>query len=1003
MQSKDARFIETLKVPISTMNDKSGGEKQGGGRPPFWEMVFWWTRKPLIGARAVIAASLLPEEIDVNEFMRITKLLEKTPHRYSPNLDQWKKYFEGKKLLDPFAGFGSIPLEGLRLGLQVTASELLPTAYIFLKAVLDYPVRYGDKLAEDVKKWGDWITENLRKDSDIKELYEGDVAVYIGTWEVKCPHCARWTPLVGNWWLARVKNKEGYKRLAYMDYERGKDGIKIKVVDVNRDIRKKWQEKENALMKGAKVSSGRGEIVAGGKTYKVPSSNLNSRRQQATCLNCGSLIRFVDEEGSHYTEKKEVAKDERNELEWYVKWALKKYHQGDEGYARQRLLVKVKTVDKDLVFEPCNEKDNEKLDKAKEKIRELEKKGDVDIPYEHLQPYGGATLGDIHKIFINWHSLFNPRQLFTLVKLAKLIREAGKKVEEEKKKQGWSEKEARGYAEGVATYLGVALVRYVDYNTIVTVWNPGGQLPAQVAHSLSMRGIAMQWNWGDVSPYIGMSGTGGWIKNLNSLHSRVVPYFTSTSFLSSSNRKIEENLDNNSKSIILLDDATTLSKVNEKYDVIVTDPPYADDVAYTELSDFYYVWLKRALSDVDNGKLVPRFHPEVFFKKIGTRYVEIKTQWQEFAKREVSEYPARFLDSGNPKKKAREHFQNLLTQSFIAMRNHLKENGLLVTYYAHTSPEAWASLLEAGWKGAKAKVTNAFPLTTESAQRVTARGKLALDTSIVVVWRIEEQKEEKNILDLKDRIINSAKNRTKGLIRQGYVGRDVLVGAMASALGIVTEHKDLYDGKGDLSVGKLLTEYVYPFTAMGIVESLREMAKVGEIKSPEILFYLLVKALFGSKEKMIDKKMDRNDINLLKISTKVNPNKLIGDCVIKKIKGEYILQEPTSSEILFLEAFLREKRGINPGKVKLRNSLDALHLLEYYSVIFGEKKFKERWQELKEKYPSELEEAFSLAKILSQILPDVDCEKSLAGEFARKIEDRPKSTQLEFGGILKWE
>lgn len=1001
MQSKDVRFIETLKVPISTMNDKSGGEKQGGGRPPFWEMVFWWTRKPLIGARAVIAASLLPEEIDVNEFMRITKLLEKTPHRYSPNLDQWKKYFEGKKLLDPFAGFGSIPLEGLRLGLQVTASELLPTAYIFLKAVLDYPVRYGDKLVEDVKKWGNWITENLRKDSDIKELYEGDVAVYIGTWEVKCPHCARWTPLVGNWWLARVKNKEGYKRLAYMDYERGKDGIKIKVVDVNRDIRKKWQEKENALMKGAKVSSGRGEIVAGGKIYKVPSPNLDSRRQQATCLNCGSLIRFVDEEGSHYTEKKEVAKDGRNELEWYVKWALKKYHQGDERYARQRLLVKVKTVDKDLVFEPCNEKDNEKLDKAKKKIKELEEKGDVDMPVEKLAPYGtvDAWLKPILCGITEWYKIFNSRQLLTLVKLAKLIREAGKKVEEEKIKERWSEKEARCYAEAVTTYLGVALVRYVDDNCLSTMWYAGHSLPPAAVHALSLRGLAMTWNWGEPTPFVKLSGTLSWSMNISKVD-KIIKYLSPGEF---DTRKTLNEEPRQLKIEVHLDDATTLSKVNEKYDVIVTDPPYANDVAYTELSDFYYVWLKRALSDVEDGKLVPRFHPEAFFKRIGTKYVEVKTQWQEFAKKEVSINPGRFIKDKNKKASGEEHFRTLLTQSFIAMKNHLKEDGLIVTYYAHTSPEAWASLLEAGWKGAKAKVTNAFPLTTESAQRVTARGKLALDTSIVVVWRIEEQKEEKNILDLKDRIINSAKNRTKGLIRQGYVGRDVLVGAMASALGIVTEHKDLYDGKGDLSVGKLLTEYVYPFTAMGIVESLREMAKVGEIKSPEILFYLLVKALFGSKEKMIDKKMDRNDINLLKISTKVNPNKLIGDCVIKKIKGEYILQEPTSSEILFLEAFLREKRGINPGKVKLRNSLDALHLLEYYSVIFGEKKSKERWQELKEKYPSELEEAFSLAKILSQILPDVDCEKSLAGEFIRKIEDRPKPTQLEFGGILKWE
>jgi len=53
------RFIETTKFPIDLVNDKSGGEKQGGGRPPFWEMVFWWTRKPLIGARAVVAAEWL--------------------------------------------------------------------------------------------------------------------------------------------------------------------------------------------------------------------------------------------------------------------------------------------------------------------------------------------------------------------------------------------------------------------------------------------------------------------------------------------------------------------------------------------------------------------------------------------------------------------------------------------------------------------------------------------------------------------------------------------------------------------------------------------------------------------------------------------------------------------------------------------------------------------------------------------------------------------------------
>ena len=320
------------------------------------------------------------------------------------------------------------------------------------------------------------------------------------------------------------------------------------------------------------------------------------------------------------------------------------------------------------------------------------------------------------------------------------------------------------------------------------------------------------------------------------------------------------------------------------------------------------------------------------------------------------------------------------------MREHLKEDGLLVTYYAHTSPEAWASLLEAGWKGAKATITNAFPLATESAQRVTARGKLALDTSVVVVWRVGEQERERNIVDLREEIIEAAKNRAKELIEQGYVGRDVLIGAMAAALNIVTRYRGLYDARGDLDVSRLLTEYVYPFTAIGIAESLREIARVGEIKSPEALFYLLVKALFGSKEKMIVKKMDRSDINLLKISTRVDTNKLIGDNIIKEVKEGYKLQEPATDDASLLERFLKEERGINLAKPKIRNSLDILHLMEYYSMMFPLSKLKDRWEEIKNEYPSEADEAFTLATILYQILPKVDAERKLTGEFVGKIK-----------------
>ena len=373
-----ARFVESGKFPVWVVNEASAKEKGGGGRPDYWEMVFWWTRKPLASARAVIAGALLPEDIDTQRFVsnivcaqiQENKVVN-VPHRANPRLPpEWRKYFEGKKLLDPFAGFGSIPLEALRLGLsKVVAVELLPTAYVFLKAVLEYPLKYGKQLVEDVEKWGTWVTERLREDPLISELYEPDVAVYIGTWEVKCPHCGRWTPLVGNWWLARVKGGEGeeeeeegvssgpFKRLAWMTY-RVEDGeVKIGVTDLNKELgfKKKMQIQ-------AKVDTKQGKVTVGSRSFAVPKPNIE-RNERATCLCCGNSIRLFDpQNGQHYTDNKKLSKEVKQHLVWYVKYVLQKYHEGDESYARPRLFVKVKLKDKDLEFEPCTEEDQQELE-----------------------------------------------------------------------------------------------------------------------------------------------------------------------------------------------------------------------------------------------------------------------------------------------------------------------------------------------------------------------------------------------------------------------------------------------------------------------------------------------------------------------------------------------------------------------------------------------------------------------------------------------------------------
>jgi putative DNA methylase len=260
------RFIESPLFPVDVVNEASAREKEGGGRPDYWEMVFWWTRKPLAGARAVVAGATLPATVEPYRFNLMLRLTPdrrsggpKATHRLNPAIPEGLRgYFRSKKLLDPFAGFGSIPLEAVRLGMgEVVAVEFLPTAYVFLKAVLEYPKwaterGVSEKLMEDVRRWGEWVAEELRGDPDIQELYDGGVAVYIGTWEVLCPTCRRYTPLVGNWWLARVKGDRGYRRLAWVKPVTSGGRVGVEVVDLNRI---------HGSMAGARLKAGKKQIA----------------------------------------------------------------------------------------------------------------------------------------------------------------------------------------------------------------------------------------------------------------------------------------------------------------------------------------------------------------------------------------------------------------------------------------------------------------------------------------------------------------------------------------------------------------------------------------------------------------------------------------------------------------------------------------------------------------------------------------------------------------------
>ena len=672
------------------------------------------------------------------------------------------------------------------------------------------------------------------------------------------------------------------------------------------------------------------------------------------------IYKPIDEEGNHY-----LNKVKGKDLEFYVKWALKKYHEGDERFARQRLLVKVKIEDRDLIFESATFEDNKKLEIAKEKIKRLIENGDVDIPNEPIPEYENRRITPI--LGVNkWFQFFNPRQLLTLVKITKLIREVGKKVEEEKIKEGWDKDKAFKYSEAIATYLSIALLRYITFNSITSPIRVDTLFNAIVAGNMSFRGIAMVWNYGEISPFSNI--TGSLVKNnekvINSLE-----YLTSA--LSNKPNNLDDyfnKLNNNSSNIkIIQGDATSLN-LNEKFDVIVTDPPYADDVPYTELSDFYYVWLKRALSDVENNKLIPRYHKEAFFKKIGKKYKEIKTQWQEFAKKEVSENAGRFMNEENKNEIAKKHFENLFSQAFISMKNHLKDDGLLVTYYAHTNPESWANLLEAGWKRAKLTITRALPLTTESKQSIVSRGKLSLDTSIIAVWKKKELKDKALISSLIPKLRDKGKQTAELLIKHGQHDLDLLYGVMAGILEEITQYNEIVSPEGKLTTKDILDKYVYPLTIYSIIEAIsKEKEGTLKISSKPALFYTTYKILFGSKT------LGSGDLILLNISTGIDAKTAVEYKLIKEEGKGFTLNSPDLIKELnnkHLQQFLIEK-GINPTNPEIKTSIDVLHLLEYYAFAYPIDAFKSKLEELRDKYPAEVDEAINIAKLINKYYESV--------------------------------
>ena len=168
----ESRFlIETL-LPLRALSEEARREK-AIRHGHISTLHVWWARRPLVVARAAVLGALLTEEAGVDENF-IARLCRWEVHDGDPAgrylLDHARALIRQRfgetppRVLDSFAGGGSIPLEALRLGAEACAVEYNPVAYLILKATLEYPQRYGHRLVSEVQRWGNWVLEQARRE-----------------------------------------------------------------------------------------------------------------------------------------------------------------------------------------------------------------------------------------------------------------------------------------------------------------------------------------------------------------------------------------------------------------------------------------------------------------------------------------------------------------------------------------------------------------------------------------------------------------------------------------------------------------------------------------------------------------------------------------------------------------------------------------------------------------------------------------------------------------------
>lgn len=266
------------------------------------------------------------------------------------------------------------------------------------------------------------------------------------------------------------------------------------------------------------------------------------------------------------------------------------------------------------------------------------------------------------------------------------------------------------------------------------------------------------------------------------------------------------------------------------FDAVVTDPPYYDSIFYSDLSGFFYVWLRRIVGDL---------YPE-HFAAVDPPH-----------KREAVAQPSKH---DGDERRATEHYEKVMSSAFMQVRRVLKPNAPLVCVYAHKTTSGWASLIRI-LAPAGLTVTEAWPLQTEAKGRSNAIGAAALSDSIFLVAR---RRDGESVGQFEDQVIPELQQitaeRVETLWDLGISGADLVISSVGAGLRAFTRFTRVEYANGEVVPAERFLAEVEAVVLETILAKLSKAvgAKNGQATlagmDPPTRFYVLWRYTYGAAE-----------------------------------------------------------------------------------------------------------------------------------------------------------